>query len=162
GRRTGLGLNPGTSDDNVFNAKLGFDVNRVLSPINMPEAEVIEEAIILYQTALRKPSLTVFCLDYSGSMSGNGGEEQLKSGMRLLLNQELARKNFLQASPDDIVIIIPFTDAIKDVRMLKGNDPAQLDQLWGWLNSMRAGGGTDIYGPVQEGLKKIKELGPEN
>lgn len=163
GRRTGLGLNVGQVDETVFNPKLGIDVNRVLSPINMPQADVIEEAIMLYQSALRKPSLTVFCLDYSGSMASNGGEEQLKSGMRLLLNQELARKHFLQAAPEDITIVIPFTDTVTpgDVRVVKGNNPGELDDLWAWLNSKRAEGGTNLYLPVQLALEKVKELGQE-
>ena len=41
----------------------------------------------------KKPSLNVYCLDYSGSMSGEGNE-QLVAAMEQLLIQENARKNF--------------------------------------------------------------------
>jgi Ca-activated chloride channel homolog len=33
---------------------------------------VIREALALYQTMLRKPSATVFCLDVSSSVQGRG------------------------------------------------------------------------------------------
>ena len=59
----------------------------LLSPIKMPAADVLFECLNLYQTDFRKPSLTVYCLDYSGSMSGEGNE-QLVQAMEQLLIQE--------------------------------------------------------------------------
>ena len=49
---------------------------RVLSPIMLPSGEVIREALRLYQTAFRKPSLTVYVLDFSGSMEGEGASRR--------------------------------------------------------------------------------------
>jgi len=59
---------------------------------------VIRQALDLYQSAFRKPSLTVYCLDYSRSMDGER-IESLKSAMRRILDQDLARQSLLQASP---------------------------------------------------------------
>ena len=79
----------------------------------MPAADVLFECLNLYQTDFRKPSLTVYCLDYSGSMSGEGNE-QLVQAMEQLLIQENARKNFLQASENEVNILIPFNGGVID------------------------------------------------
>ena len=81
----------------VFREDWGLQPDRLLSPIHMPAADVLFEALDLYQTQFKKPSLNVYCLDYSGSMSGTGNE-QLVQAMEQLLIQENARENFLQAS----------------------------------------------------------------
>ena len=64
----------GVSEENreVFNPDWGIDTERILSPIQMPGADVLLEALNLYQTNFKKPSLNIYCLDFSGSMSGDG------------------------------------------------------------------------------------------
>ena len=72
GRRTsgfGATLDPALVDPAVFNPDWGIDVARPLDPITLPASDVILEALGLYQTAFRKPSFVVFCLDFSGSMA---------------------------------------------------------------------------------------------
>ena len=49
-----------------------FDPSRLVTAIRMPEPAVIRTALDLYQEALRKPSLSALCLDFSGSMQGDG------------------------------------------------------------------------------------------
>ena len=112
GRRSGY---TGVSEENkdVFRADWGLQPDRVLSPIKMPAADVLFECLNLYQTDFRKPSLTVYCLDYSGSMGGEGNE-QLVQAMEQLLIQENARKNFLQASENEVNILIPFNGGVID------------------------------------------------
>ena len=82
GRRINAG---GVSKENqdVFNSDWGIDTERILSPIQMPEAAVLTEALNIYQTSFKKPSLNIYCLDFSGSMSGTG-EEQLKEAKEKL------------------------------------------------------------------------------
>lgn len=43
---------------------------------SMTSATVIDSALNVYQTALRKPSWTIWVVDYSGSMSGEGQERR--------------------------------------------------------------------------------------
>lgn len=160
GRRAGLGINLDPAAAPAFNPALGFDVSRVLSPINMPSSEVIQKALILYQTAFRKPSLTIYVLDFSGSMQGRGVED-LKSGMRVVLDQSLAEKYLLQSSPDDITIVIPFDASMRGVKTVKGNDPTALNDLWAWINSQDADGGTDFYTPASAALKEIRKYDHE-
>lgn len=156
GRRTGpLGSNPDRAPQNVFRREWGIDVSRVISPIKFPPPEVIREALTLYQTAFRKPSLTVFCLDFSGSMSGRG-EEDLKAAMRTLLDQEQATRYLLQGSPGDITIVIPFNDRLLNEWTVTGNDPRALLGLYEQIYATPVGGGTDIYSPAIRGLELLR------
>ena len=75
GRRTGLGGVVKNADQNIFNPEWGINTETPLVPIKFPTEDVIQEALTLYQTSFKKPSFTVFALDFSGSMAGDGGEE---------------------------------------------------------------------------------------
>jgi Ca-activated chloride channel family protein len=159
GRRVGLiGIEPDEVDTAVFNPDWGIDVTRVIAPIRIPEAEVVREALVLYQTALRKPSFTVFCLDFSGSMEGRG-EEDLTRAMATLLDQEQARTYLLQTAPDDVTIIIPFNQAPIAEWKVVGNDPSALTKLLGQVTDLRAGGDTNIYDPVAGAFAAMEREG---
>ena len=149
GRRTGY---TGISERNreIFREEWGLQPDRVLSPIRMPETEVLFECLNLYQTELRKPSLSVYCLDYSGSMSGRGNR-QLVEAMEQLLIQENAAKNFLQASQDEVNILIPFNSEPIDVFMAAGNG-SELEGLYEQVEEQTPGGGTNMYSAIVEGL----------
>ena len=162
GRRVGaIGLRPAGADPKVFNPDWGIDLTRVIDPITMPPADVIEEALVLYQTAFRKPSFTVFCLDYSGSMGGPG-EQDLKSAMRVLLDPDQAARYLLQPSPRDVTIVIPFEARVIDQWRADGNDPAALRQLLARVTTQQAGGGTNIYDPVIAGLDAMDGIDLED
>jgi Ca-activated chloride channel family protein len=129
GRRTGLvGLGAETADPRVFNPDWGVDLNRVLTPVRMPGAPVIREALELYQIAFRKPSCTFFVLDFSGSMRGKG-EEQVKQAMQILLDPAIARRNLLQLTPDDVTVVMPYSENVVAEWLVQGNDPRALDDL---------------------------------
>jgi Ca-activated chloride channel family protein len=145
GRRTGLALNPTDADPKVFNPDWGIDLSRIIQPITLPRTEVIREALDLYQTELRKPSITIYCLDYSGSMEGDG-EEQLESAMRVLLDPEQAARYLLQPSSRDVTVVIPFDSGTRGQWRTDGNDPDLLRDLLVKVTDQGAGGGTAIYG----------------
>jgi Ca-activated chloride channel family protein len=129
GRRTGLvGLGAETADPRVFNPDWGVDLNRVLTPVRMPGAPVIREALELYQIAFRKPSCTFFVLDFSGSMRGKG-EEQVKQAMQILLDPAIAKRNLLQLTPDDVTVVMPYSENVVAEWLVQGNDPRALDDL---------------------------------
>jgi len=163
GRRACLGINcdPSTIDPAVFNPEWGIDTTRILTPVKIPGPAVVREALDLYQTAFRKPSFTVFALDFSGSMGNSGGEDELKAAMRLLLDQESAAQYLLQASPDDVTVVILFNDGLLSEWMLLGNDPARSLQLASQIEQVQADGGTDIYSPVIRGLEIMQERGTD-
>ncbi|MGI6118081.1 MAG: substrate-binding domain-containing protein [Bilifractor sp.] len=155
GRRTGFTQKVSDENQKIFNKDWGIQPDRVLSPFTMPSLDVLTEALDLYQTELRKPSLTVYCLDYSGSMSGEGNQ-QLVDAMSNLLDQSKAEDNLLQASPEDINIIIPFDGNTRSVITAKGNG-AELEKLEQAITSEVPGGGTDIYSAASEGILEMKK-----
>ena len=125
------------------------------SQLRLPRADVVRQALDLYQTSLRKPSLTVYCLDVSGSMAGER-LEQLKSAMRGLLEPETARRNLLQTGQRDVTVVIPFSGAPLATWEVRGNDPVALTGLNAKIQALVAKGGTDIYSPTRAGLQRIR------
>ena len=155
GRRIGYN---GVSEANreVFNPDWGIDIDRILSPISMPAADVLMEALNLYQRELRKPSLTVYCLDYSGSMAGEG-QEQLVEAARIIFVQEEASKYLLQASENEIDSVLLFGDAINAEYLVDDPTEANLQALYDWIGQAQPGGGTDIYNAAVRGLEILSE-----
>ena len=164
GRRAGFGINPDPAqvDAAVFNPAWGIDIQRVLTPITIPDAEVVMEALRLYQTSFRKPSITVFALDLSGSMEESGGDREVKDAMRLLLDQASAAQYFLDAAPEDVTIVIPFDNRVLGVWSVTGNDPAQLSELSAQIYRTTGGGGTDMYAAIIEGIRRIEISGVDS
>lgn len=154
GRRTGYSQSVSQENRSVFNEDWGIQPDRVLSPFRMPSAEVLTEALDLYQTTFRKPSLTVYCLDYSGSMTGDGSK-QLVSAMEQILIQSKAKENLLQASSDEINIVIPFDDRPLDCWSAKGNG-SEIEALYDKVKDEDIGGGTDIYAAAQYAFEQLK------
>lgn len=159
-RRTSLGL---AGDTNALPASQGFKANLAITPVNIPEPDVMRSALVLYQTAFRKPSLTVFVLDYSGSMEGKG-ESDLESAMRMLLDQDIASRYMIQAAPRDITIVVPFDGTVRTQSILTctGNDPAKLRSLWSELQNEDAAGATDCYIALRRAFKEAKRYRFEN
>ena len=149
GRRTGY---TGISEENqdVFRTDWGVQPDRVLSTMKMPSTEVLFEALNLYQTDFKKPSLNLYCLDYSGSMSGKGNE-QLVAAMEQLLLQENAEKNFLQASKDEVNVLILFDDEILAEYTAVGSGE-ELEALYDRVAEQETGSGTDMYLAADEAL----------
>ena len=152
-------------DANCFVSAWGADAARGTTPMRMPDTAVVWQALNLYQTALRKPSFTIYALDFSGSMSGEG-EKQLKQAMSILLDQDKASKYLLQASPDDVTMVIFFNNQTTGSGDLEnyavtGNKPEDLDKLLSKIETQQTGGGTNIYQPVALALEymKRKEIG---
>ncbi|MCX7680074.1 MAG: VWA domain-containing protein [Spirochaetes bacterium] len=140
----------------IFNPEWGIDAQRNLTPIKLPSEEVISEALALYQTAFRKPSLTVYCLDFSGSMA-EVGIDQLRAAMELILNPDRAREYLIQPSGDDIVMVIPFNHAVLWHASATGANAFRLKALLAKLKSQQPFGGTDIYTPTMLALNKMKK-----
>ena len=113
GRRVWYGGVIPNADKTIFNPNWGIDTTKYLVPVKYPSTAVIKKALALYQSELRKPTHTVFCLDYSGSMSGEG-EQQLVSAMKYILTEEEASKNMLQFSSKDKISVITFNQEIKN------------------------------------------------
>ncbi|MEL7058763.1 MAG: substrate-binding domain-containing protein [Acidobacteriota bacterium] len=153
GRRTGL-VGLAAADPRVFRADWGIDTERVISPVPVPEEPVVRAALELYQTSLRKPSLTAYVLDFSGSMRGEG-EKDLKDAMTTLLDPEIAKRYLLQPSETDIHIVVPFDGKPRRTWTAVGNDPAVLSELLGRVLEESSGGGTNIYRGTAVALQQM-------
>ncbi len=157
GRRTGLiGLGAGSADTSVWNPDWGIDLDRAIAPIPTPSAAVIGEALRLYQTDLRKPSLTVWVLDVSGSMGGAPIDE-LKEAMALLLDPDAAAVNLLQPSARDVTIILPFNHDTLRATTVEGSDPATLAAALARVRQLEADGGTDLYLALYRGFEMLRK-----
>ena len=143
----------GVSDENrdVFKEEWGIDTERILSPIQMPDSDVLMEALNLYQTSFKKPSLNIYCLDFSGSMEGTG-EAQLKDAMSQILLQENASKNFLQANAGEVNEVIFFDNTILDIERAADDSDEALAQLYQKVADFQIAGGTDIYNAAAQAL----------
>ena len=141
----------GVTEENkdVFNTDWGIDTERILSPIQMPEADVLMDALNIYQTEFKKPSLNIYCLDFSGSMTGEG-EDQLKEAMSQILIQKNAEQNLLQASDGEVNIAVLFDDEIVDILQASDDSDTALEKLYNEIASAQPGGGTDIYKAAAE------------
>ena len=157
GRRTGFAGEINNAPVDVFNPEWGINTKQILSPIKLPATDVILEALNLYQTEFRKPSFTIFCLDYSGSMEGERISKVISS-MEILLKDENAKKYLLQNSSEDIIEVIPFNNKDSLLWKVQGNKKEELDSLLTKIKNHTAGGGTDIYSPVIMGLTEISKI----
>lgn len=154
GRRTGY---EGVFKENkgVFKKEWGIDTDRILSPIKLPTADVIMEALNLYQGEFRKPSLSIYCLDFSGSMAGQG-EEEVKEAMDLILDQEKAKDLLLQANPAEVNQVIFFNSRVIDSILVDPSTEDALKKLNAKIKDQYAGGGTDMYEAMIEALRTLR------
>lgn len=165
GRRTGLGGVAGGADPDVWRAEWGLDVDRALRAVRFPAPTVIEEALALYQQTLRKPSLTALCLDFSGSMTGQGVSD-LKTALTRLFDPEVARRYMLQATPQDIFIAIPFSSQPWESRVQEAQGPVAGVAMARYVQErLQPEGGTDIYACARYALELLAnrpEIGTHN
>ena len=137
----------------VFKASYGIQIDRCLSPVKYPSLPVITEALNRYQLLFRKPTAIVFCLDYSGSMAGDG-IRQLSSAMDYILDNEKTSADFLQFSEADSVTVLGFSDEILGLKTRTGD---KLSKLRSFVRETSPGGGTDIYLAALKAFEILEE-----
>ena len=153
GKRTWYGGTNENVDKSIFNPDWGIDTSKYISPIKYPSTEVIKLALNLYQTELRKPVHVVFCLDYSGSMAGEG-EEQLKSAMDYILTDKAAN-DFIQFAEEDKIDVIPFNGKVTEAWSTKsGTNTAQLLEK---INNYNSTGTTALHIACQKAVELLKD-----
>lgn len=154
GYRSWYGGTNNKANKKIFNPEWGIDTTKYLKDMKYPSKKVITKAINLYIDTFRKPTHVVFCLDVSGSMSGSGLDE-LKEAMNYILNYETASQDNLQFSDNDKITVITFNSKVNKIFDTKfGN---QTNEVINDINSLEAGGGTNIYDPSIEALKILKK-----
>ena len=153
GRRTWYGGINSNVDKNVFNPDWGIDTTKYISPVKYPSTEVIKLALNLYQTELRKPVHVVFCLDYSGSMSGTGYSE-LINAMEYILSDEAAN-DFLQFSEKDKIDVIPFNRTVLKPYVAKNG--ADTEGMLEYIKSISPTATTALFPATAKALARLKD-----
>jgi Ca-activated chloride channel family protein len=157
-RTNPIGMQCDDCDPAVFNPDWGINTTTEFQEMVFPKSPVTKAALDQYQALFRKPSFTVYCLDYSPSMTDNGGtgRKQMVDAMDLLLDQERAAGVSLQATTDDVTVVFGFSAEVRQVSdPVLGNDPAALKNLSNQISGFDMGGGTAMFDCVQNALAYI-------
>jgi Ca-activated chloride channel homolog len=155
-RTNPIGMQCKECDPAVFNPAWGINTNTEFLEMVFPKSPVTRAALDQYQTLFRKPSYTVYCLDYSGSMDSNNGRTKMIDAMDLLLNQERAAGVSLQAGADDVTVVYGFSSYARQIgEPVMGNDPAALKNLSDQISGFKMGGGTAMFDCVINALGQI-------
>ena len=140
----------------IYKKDWGIDLDKTISPIRFPNAEVIMEALNMYQSEFKKPAFTIYVLDYSGSMGGNGGYEQMNEALRQVLVPENAKTNLLLGTSNDMTYILPFSDRVLGELMASGNGE-ELDSLYQELSeNYSPDTATFMYEAIDEAISILK------
>ena len=155
GRRTWFGGINENADKKVFNPDWGIDTTKYIVPVKYPSTSVIKKALGLYQTEFRKPIYTVFCLDFSGSMAGEGHRELTKA-INYILTEEEASRDLLQFTEKDKIAIIPFSSDVKGTYV--ADNGANTDSLKREVEKLSPYGGTNIFDTCTAAIKLVKDV----
>lgn len=151
GRRTWYGGINKNAPSNVFNPKWGINTTEYITPIKYPSIAVIKEALDLYQSEFRKPVHVAFCLDYSGSMYGDGISE-LRSAMEEVL---LSENSTIKFSDKDKITIIPFSSQVMDI--WSTTDGYSKKELLDKINETSLGSTTALYPASSKALEILSD-----
>lgn len=131
-----------------------FNPAQMVTSVRTPAPDVIRSALALYQESLRRPSLTAFCLDYSGSMAGDG-EKHLREAMTFLLSPLETSQALIQWTPKDKIHIYTFTSTVMDDAEGNGTVQSQADLL-AFVERQHADGGTNMYSCLTDAVRWIE------
>lgn len=155
GRRTDMLTGPEGLEE-VFRPEWGIDLDRNLATMRMPKAEVIIEALDLYQSEFKKPAYNIYLLDFSGSMTGEG-HRQLMAALEAIMIEENAKANLLQASHDEINSFIAFNSSVKSLGQARGSGQ-DLEKLYKHIKRYNPSGITLLYSAVDQALEELSQI----
>ena len=153
GIRTWYGGVTDNPNKKIFNPDWGINTTKNLKVTRFPSKDMITKSINLYINTLRKPTHVVFCLDYSGSMWGEGRQE-LVDAMEYVLNKEKASVDNLQFSNSDKITVIPFSSDVIAIWNSTGEDTQELRNN---INKEEATGATALYTAIMKGISILDE-----
>ena len=131
-----------------------FDPARPRPALALPSPVVAAHALALYQTSLRRPSATAYCLDFSGSMRG-GPEAQLKAAMGAVLDPARASGALTQWTPQDRIFVLPYDDRVRTVTGGDGS-PAALARLLAAVRAEDPRGNGDLYACAERAIGVLR------
>lgn len=152
GKRTWYGGVKENADASSFKKEWGIDTSKYLNSLKYPSKAVMNKALNLYIEEFRKPSVTAFCLDYSGSMYGDGVSE-LTEAMNFILNYDEASKEKIQFSSKDRIYVLPFSDYTQ--HLWNTDNGKDTNDLIKNISTLSPYGGTNIYDCSMQALKVL-------
>jgi len=153
GLRTWYGGVNDKSNPEVFDKSWGIDTTKYLNVTKFPSKNIMTLALNIYIERLRKPTHVIFCLDYSGSMYGNGINE-LTNAMEYILDYDKASVDKLQFSEKDKITIVPFSTSVIDIWQTEsGYDTLELRNKINHLDSV---GSTALYDAIIESISILE------
>ena len=152
GRRTWFGGINKNAPQDIFNPSWGIDTTKYITPVKYPSTSVIEEALNLYQSVLRKPVHVAFCLDFSGSMYGEGYNE-LKNAMNYVLTEK-AKKDYIQFTKEDKIDIFTFSSSVDEA--VSKDVGEGTEELLEYIDESEPYGSTAIYDCSIKALNLLK------
>ncbi len=145
----------------IFNPDWGILPTIKLQPITLPDGPVLEALFYTYQTEVRQPSDIVICADVSGSMTQNGGWEQLLEAFNIVFHKDTATANQLLAHPKDLTTVLLFTDhVVYTSETVAGGDYDKLAKIYD-DTLMIQHGGTNMYACLEQALDIFAKHGVE-
>lgn len=153
GRRTWYGGINSNVDKTVFNPNWGINTTKYIVPLKFPSTEIIKDALSMYQSEFRKPVSIAFCLDYSGSMYGQGNK-QLVEAMDYILNEDEAQNDLLQFTYKDKITVIPFSSYVMET--WSTNTGSETKDLLTNIHKLSPDGGTNIYDAAIVAIDQIE------
>ncbi len=155
GKRSAYG-NVRKENREVYKKEWGIDLDKTLSPVRMPKADVILEALNMYQTEFKKPAFTIYVLDYSESMDENDGYNQIMEAMNQVLIPENASKNLLLGTSKDYTFVLPFSKQIITILQAEGNSD-ELTYLYNDLKQYNTLSATYMYEAIGKAIDILEE-----
>lgn len=149
GIRTWYGGVTDKPNKKIFNTDWGINTKEYLNVTRFPSKDMITKSLNLYIEELRKPTHVVFCLDYSGSMAGDGYNE-LINAMDYILTYEKASKDSLQFSEFDKITVLPFSDDVMAKWEGTGHNTSDLLKN---IKDEKPLGATALYDALNQGIK---------
>ncbi|MGP6089148.1 substrate-binding domain-containing protein [Antarctobacter jejuensis] len=144
-----------TVDVTVWNPTWGLDAAARFAATAPPPSPVIQEALRLYQTELRKPALTVWVMDVSNAMDGTP-MQALKASADALFDPPAAHETLPQPDSRDVTILLPFNHNIRDPIIIEGGNPTATDRARRLIAALDADGGTDVYYALYEAFEALR------
>lgn len=126
--------------------------------LGAPDPATWREAMTRYRRSWRKPSVTVLAIDRSGSVEDDG-LERLQAGLGAVLLPAQTTVSWAQPSPEDLTLVIPFTETAGEPLVIRGDDADDAAWVAGRIDALPAGGGTDLYEMTRRGLWAIEDAG---
>lgn len=129
--------------------------------------ETAQKLISTYLSSVKKPSHMVFDIDTSGSMGG-GRINQLKTALLTMTDTAGGYNSFISFQSRETINYVEFANTVKSDKVFTiddANREKDLETIKGYINGLKADGGTAIYDSLEVSYRnalEAKKAHPDN